>query len=264
MKVSNNYFSVPYLQKNSPSFGSTSHTYINKDGIEIGNDSCLFREDLDWKKLVDYQTTHFKDKDKVNIIQFASSDGSEAYTQIMAMENFAPQENSKKFFPINAYDIDKDIVDTANSKLFNIVQSDYQRAKEYNVNIADYFNHSDTWCKTTEDMQMNMNYADLMEEAPESFKVSKQLTDKVKFHQGDMYKVIKETNDNSDSIVLCRNILGYFTNDEVKNFINIVKEKLHQNSLFIIGSFDTMNTNIETILGENGFVKVFKNVFKRV
>lgn len=264
MKVSSSKFIASNIYKNSPSFRSTNHTYINKNGLEIGNDSCLFREDLDWKELADYQTRHFKNKDKINVIQFASSDGSEAYTQIMTMEKHVPEHSRKKFFPIKAYDINKDIVDTANSKLFNIIQSDYQRAKEHNIDITDYFKHSDTWCKTTKDMQMNMNYADLMEEAPETFQVSKKLTEKVKFHQGDMYKVLKETSDNSDSIVMCRNILGYFTNDEVKKFINIVKEKLHQNSLFVIGSFDTMNTNIENILSENGFVKVFKNVFKRV
>ena len=69
--------------RNNLSFRGTERRYIAKDGEEYGCNSWLFREDMNWEKLAKYQAENFKDKPQVNTIMFASSDGSEAYTDII-------------------------------------------------------------------------------------------------------------------------------------------------------------------------------------
>ncbi len=53
----------------------------------MANITCTFRIDLDWADFAKLEIENFKHKDKVNIIQFASSDGSEAYTQIIVLRH---------------------------------------------------------------------------------------------------------------------------------------------------------------------------------
>lgn len=106
-----------YATKSRIAFGTTARDYTNKNGEYIGTNSWLFRDDIDWKQLTEYEKSHFKDKSKVNVIQFASSDGSEAYTKIISILENNPSKNDDKFFPIKAFDIDDEVVKAAKSGL---------------------------------------------------------------------------------------------------------------------------------------------------
>ena len=70
--------------------------------------------------------------------------------------------------------------------------------------------------------------------------------------------------DNSNTILMCRNILGYFDENKIEEFIKMVGQKLKKDSLFLIGEHDTRISFIERYLGENGFTKVMKHVFKKI
>ena len=93
---------------NKFSFGSCARFYTTTNGDEFGTNSWFFRDDIEWKRLAKYEKNHFCNINRVNIIQFASSDGSEAYTQIISLLENYPNKNSDKFFPIKAYDIDEE------------------------------------------------------------------------------------------------------------------------------------------------------------
>mgnify|MGYP000579455950 FL=1 len=79
-----------------------------------------------------------------------------------------------------------------------------------------------------------------------------------------MYNILAELNDNSDTILLCRNILGYFEDDKVEKFVKIVSNKLKQGSMFIIGQHDTSNSFIDRYLLENKFMKIFEHVYQKL
>ena len=75
-------------RNNKISFKSTERCYrlcADCFDMNMGNLTYLFRQDIDWLKLAKYQHDLFKDKDKVNIVQFAASSGAEAYTQIISL-----------------------------------------------------------------------------------------------------------------------------------------------------------------------------------
>ena len=124
-----------------PSFKSTTRTtYIsNSDGVFVlpsynrqlgktkqfssnsdvkminSNTTNFFRRDIDWKTLGKIFKKQFP-QGKVNIYDFACSDGSEAYSLIITLIEQLGEKNAQRFFPIIASDVDEEIIRMANSK----------------------------------------------------------------------------------------------------------------------------------------------------
>ena len=133
-------------------FCSTGRFYKAKDGDEFGCNSWLFRDDMDWKKLAEYEIAHFKDKEQVNTLMFAASDGSEAYTNIISLyENSKAQDDTKKFFPIMAYDLDEEIVKAAKSGYIKTCLNDRMQLQMKCNNYEDYFENTDKKLEIAED-----------------------------------------------------------------------------------------------------------------
>lgn len=87
---------VTTLYNKRPSFRSMSCDY-KLNGQEMGLYTWMFRDDVNWRKLALLESVNFSNKDKVNIIQFAPSDGSEGYTQILSLLLHSP-EDAEKFY----------------------------------------------------------------------------------------------------------------------------------------------------------------------
>lgn len=139
---------------NKFSFGSCARFYKTSNGDEIGTNSWLFRDDVDWKRLAKYEKNHFADKNRVNIIQFASSDGSEAYTQIISLLENYPNKNSEKFFPIKAYDIDEEIVNAARSGLLNTNMVDRINLQINSDDYSKYFTNTNEILNIKNDLNL--------------------------------------------------------------------------------------------------------------
>lgn len=237
------------------SFGSCARYYKTSNGNEFGTNSWLFRDDIDWKRLAKYEKNHFADINRVNIIQFASSDGSEAYTQIISLLENYPNKNSEKFFPIKAYDIDEEIVNAARSGLINTSMVDRMSLQINSEDYSKYFTDTNKILNIKDDITLQNK---------KTLQATNLLKNRVHFERADMYNILAELNDNSDTILLCRNILGYFEDGKVEKFIKIVANKLKQGSLFIIGQHDTSNTFIDRHLLENQFIKIFEHVYQKL
>lgn len=240
---------------NKFSFGSCARFYKTSNGDEFGTNSWLFRDDVDWKRLAKYEKNHFADKNRVNIIQFASSDGSEAYTQIISLLENYPNKNSEKFFPIKAYDIDEEIVNAARSGLLNTNMVDRINLQINSDDYSKYFTNTNEILNIKNDLNL---------QSKKTLKATNLLKNRVHFERADMYNILAELNDNSDTILLCRNILGYFEDDKVEKFVKIVSNKLKQGSMFIIGQHDTSNSFIDRYLLENKFMKIFEHVYQKL
>ncbi len=240
--------------KNNFAFGTTGRYYKNSNGDEFGTNSWLFREDLDWKQLAEYENKNFRNKTKVNIVQFASSDGSEAYTKIISLLENLPENDTEKFFPIKAYDIDEEVVNAARSGFINTCLSDRIKLQMNSDNYEKYFTPSNKTLDIKDDIKL---------QRPKTFKAGDILTKRVSFERADMYNILSSLNDRSDTILMCRNVLGYFENEKVEKFVKIVSNKLKQGSLFIIGEHDTINSFIDKYLKENKFLKILKNVYRK-
>jgi len=242
------------IMKSTPAFGTTMRFYSTSSGEEIGCNSWLFRDDVDWKKLTKFETANFADKDKVNVVMFAVSDGSEAYTKIISHYENNPKQ-AEKFLPITAYDIDSEILKAAKSGLINTCLVDRMLLQINSENYNDYFTETDKKLVIPKDGDV---------QAVKTFKAKKILTKNVRFLQGDMFQKISEIQDNSNTVLMCRNILGYFWNDKIEKFISRASDVLKSKSLFVIGDHDIKCFDMKSCLVRHNFCEVFKNVYKKL
>lgn len=242
---------------NSLNFQSTSRRYTDSNGDPFGCFTMFFRDDLNWEKLSEFELEHFKKKDEVNVVMFACSDGSEAYSKIISLlENPIEQKKpqAKKFFPIHAFDVDDEIVKTAKSGYIKATSFDIVEIISRTNKYTDYFQKSEE----------KLNIANDITQGNLVLKAKAALTDRVKFNKGDMFKEIRKIKDNSNTILMCRNILGYFLNDKIEEFIKLASEFLKRGSLFVIGDYDHSYIDIGKIIENNNFKKVLKNVYEKI
>lgn len=239
---------------NNISFQSNNRRYRGSSGSILGCYTRLFRDDLNWKRLAKYEVEHFKDKNKVNIVMFAASDGSEAYSKIISLFK-AAKNGMNKFFPIKAYDIDDEILNAAKSGYVQADNWDILEIKSRVDNIDDFFE------KTNQRMRIKNDGSTY---GFTTLKATSKLTQNVMFNKGDMFKEVAKIKDNSNTILMCRNILGYFLNDKMEEFIKLASDFLKKGSLFVIGDYDRQYINIDKLIEQYNFEKVFKNVYKKL
>ena len=244
----------------APVFTSNSRTYV-KDDRYFGTMTFMFRDDLDWKKFTKYAVQHFKDKEKVNFIQLASSDGSEAYTQIITLLENYPKV-AHKFLPIKAFDIDEEVIKAAQSGKINLTEIDIKGLNKKILNK--YFIKSDEDLIIDNDYMPKGALGQKSDLSINTYNVSKILTDNVIFKKNDMHYELMKLKDESNSIILCRNILGYLNPQEVDLFTDLLSLKLKKDSLFVIGELDTDYTNIDDILLRKRFLKIMNNVYQKI
>ncbi len=259
---------VPVNNKNTytklPSFKSNSRSYTQWNLDTMNCTTCMFRDDLNWRGFSNFVLKNFNDKDKVNIVMFAASDGSEAYTTIISLlENSDDKKCSvKKFFPIKAYDIDDEIINAAKSGYINTRSFERMNLLTNCDNYYKYFSNADRPLVINSDpASMNLNnggYCDL-----KTLKAKRILTDNVKFDYGDMILKLRELKDDSNTVLMCRNVLGYFENDKIEDFVKLASNKLKKGSIFVIGQHDSVLFNIDECLKQNGFEKIMTNVYKK-
>lgn len=237
-----------------PVFTSNARRYNDSFGDTLGCNTWFFRDDVNWRELTEYELEHFKNKEKVNIIMFAASDGSEAYTKIISLLEKG-YDKVKKFFPIKAYDIDNVILKAAQSGLIKTTMIDRIELQMHCSHYEKYFERTDDRLEISNDISSNPT---------KILKAKGDLTKRVEFKYGDMFQKIKEINDNSDTILMCRNILGYFTNDKIESFVELAKNALKSGSLFVVGDHDSVLYNMEEIMEKFNFKQVIKNVYKKI
>ena len=249
-----------FQKPSKQTFRSNFRVYNVDNGRKMGTITSPFRKGVNWKEFADYGIKNFQDKEKVNIVQFASSDGSEAYTMIISLLENKCNYNVEKFFPILACDIDAEVIKAANSGLINLSQKNIELINKNINNFAEYFIPSDKNLNIVNDCILKAFPDDNIK----TFKVANKLTKNVIFNQADMYDILFSLRDNSNTIILCRNVLGYFNDNIIRSTVHILSKKLKEGSLFVIGELETSNTLIESYLENKGFIKVMKDVYRKI
>lgn len=128
-----------YYANSSPMFGSTTRV-VHKSGFKMyANFTEFLRPDFPWKPFIDLVEQKYRNVPKINILNFACSDGSEPYTLAMLLKDRFGN-NANRFFPIKAYDFDEDIIDLAKEKTINFGPDDLYRLSQEVPNWEkDYF-----------------------------------------------------------------------------------------------------------------------------
>jgi chemotaxis methyl-accepting protein methylase len=216
----------------------------------------MFRGDLQWENFVKCIVENFKKKDKINIINAACSDGSEVYSLVITIKENLPLELHKKLLPINAYDYDKEIIRAAKSGFLSVSAPDLTKIKRNTIDENIYF----------DDRYENINFSiknDATTSQRKTIKAKKTLRDEIKFEQKNVFDILNELEDNSDTVLMFRNALGHLIPREQQKFVELASEKLKSGSLLVIGDFDKNETNIGALLPEYGFTQIMENVYRK-
>lgn len=250
----------PTIQYNrsQPNFTSNNSFYLAKDNNPVGTVSRMFREDLEWNRLALYEYANFHNTPIVQTLQFACSDGSESYTQAISLLETPVRTGPNKFLPIQAMDINDNILDMAKSGFVNFSKADIMRARHMGVDINKYFEKANQL-----HLPKNLTPVAINNTNYETYKVKPILTDMINFKKADMFEVMKNHKDNSNTIVMCRNVLGYFSDDKIEEFLELLRTKLNKNSLVVIGRQEA-DLRLDKRLLYNDFTMLTKNILKKI
>ena len=177
-------------------------TYDRKLGIRISSDirmvcsnsTNFFRRDLDWQSIGKIFNQQFP-KGKVNIHDFACSDGSETYSLIIALIEQLGEKQASRFFPIQASDVDPEIIRMAQSGKIMATDEDIFKIENMikNGKIEKYFNIT------------RLGYNKNILSAKEI------LTKNVIFKQASITKGLDEVQKDENNIILARNFWKYLS-----------------------------------------------------
>ena len=241
-----------FLQSKSAhntSFGSTKFVYKYANNKTMKCFSNVFRLDLNWEDLIKFLAKNFKNKKTINVINGACSDGSESFSLVMALKEFLPEKDYRKFLPIKAFDFNEDIIKKAKSGFLDISDTDKAKINKYITDKSTYFDENiDSFINSDEYQKL---------------KLKKELTNCVDFEVNDIFKVLENLTDDSNTILLFRNALIHLGDDNAKKFASLASEKLKPNSIVIIGNTDVASTKIKQYMTEEGFTEVIKNVYRK-
>lgn len=182
------------------------------------NDTSFFRNQYFWVDLVKVLRDKYKNCDKVNVFNYACSNGSETYTLIMAMLSQL-SEDSKKFFPVIAKDYDEYVIDLA--KNGELVISDREISDIESITgepVEKFF---------TLDSFLGRKYA-----SPKPI-----LKDNAKFQEANILSdVLKLPQDNT--VILARNFWPYLHPQARPVLVDRLSERLQENATVVIGTYD--------------------------
>ncbi len=190
----------------------------------------MFRGDLDWKYFANYIQERFQGINKVNTYVYACSNGSEAYSMsILLQEKF--KGGAQKFFPIIAKDIDE-----------QRIQKNIKNQAENNIEtINGTKSINDIFHLRTKEKEKY--FYDWYEELQDTAALSKEkLTEQtaapVKFSYGNILEDIKNIDSKRPSIIMCRNMWPYVDPDEYQTFANELYHRLAPGSVVVLGEYD--------------------------
>ena len=234
-------------------FGSTHFSYVYKNGKRMECYTNFFRVDLHWEKLGQIFADTFKHKQKVQIINGACSDGSETVSLVMALKESLPKKLWNKFLPIKAFDFCEDLIINAKRGEFEVDDSDIGKINKYIINKYKYLKET---FKPEQDFYLKPF-------GTTTIRAKNEVLSAINFEQNDVFKVLEELQDDSNTIFMFRNALIHLGDDAAKKFATLAGKKLKSGSLLIIGNTDKSTTQIHDYLAGQNFKEIAKNIYKK-
>ena len=199
-----------------------SPSFKKEDNVKmvVSNSTNFFRKDISWNNLGKIFRKQFP-KGNVKIYDFACSDGSEAYSIIIALMEQLGQKEAKRFLPIIASDVDEEIIRMANSGKIGVRADELPKIEDMikKGGIEKYF---------------------IVHKTGSGYVLSPKeiLSKNVVFKKETISKGLDEVNKDENNIIFCRNFWKYLSFNEMSEASWKLKEKLNDKTLVAIGDFD--------------------------
>ncbi len=227
-----------------PNFKSNNRHVYTKTGRMYQNYTRFFRHDLNWENFINYLKNKYQNIPKVNVFNLACSDGSEPWSLAILLLELL-KDDAEKFFPIQASDIDEEIINLAKYQPCEIVSTDlYKINKRVQNNYSKYF-----ICHPSKNPSPDFKMA--LEAKPF-------LKQKVNYKVANAIDEIKNI-PSSNSVVLCRNAWIYFQDEEKKQILQELSSRLDSSSCIVIGELDAGH-HFDIVLERYGFQRTSLNL----
>lgn len=209
------------LPRFNPLVGTNS-TFSRDENVKMvaSNSTNFFRKDISWENLGKIFKKQFP-KGDVKIYDFACSDGSEAYSIIIALMEQLGQKEAQRFLPIIASDVDEEIIRMANSGKIGVSEDEFPKIEDMikKGGIEKYF---------------------IVHKTGSGYVLSPKeiLSKNVVFKKETISNGLDEVDKDENNIIFCRNFWKYLPFNEMSEASWKLKEKLNDKTLVAIGDFD--------------------------
>ena len=233
MRISN--YMHPYSYR--PVFnGYKRAVYDDNGNLLYRNDTQFFRFDLDWDLFGCYLKNKYKRADKVNVFCYGCSNGAEPMSLAMLLKEQYPK-TCDKYFPIEAKDIDSEIISIAKSQTKSIPHEDYSAIEKFTKSKFDKYFHK------------------LDDATGAVYEIDNSLSSCINYSIADINKDIMKV-PSKNSVVFCRNIWPYLKNNsDCAALARLMANTLKENCTVVVGDFDKA-ANVGEYLMQAGFRKV--------
>ena len=199
----------------------------------------IFRDCPNWKELTQFLAEKYKNIPKINVYDYGCSNGSEAYTFLIAMFNDNGYSFTKKFTPIKARDYDGSAIYKAQSGKIDLDTLEISAVQSYtNGKFKNYF-----YSKYNDDIYSIKRWS-----------VSPLLTDNIEFECKNIIEDYKNI-ESDNTIVFARNFWPYLKHNDRELLAKGLYSQLGQNSILITGGFDRAIDLIGDIPAETYLLK---------
>ena len=183
----------------------------------------VFRGDLNWREFLEIIQERFKDANKVNTYIWGCSSGDEAYSLAMLLDRYFGNE-SEKFFPIEAKDINKETIKkNIIEQSERIVSRTFEKAK-----IKEVLGLS---------RNEESKYYSIFP-GTDNIKLNSDCIKKINFEVSNIVTDLSSIDSENPSLVMCRNMWPYINPDKYEFCAKELYDKLAKGSLVVIGDYD--------------------------
>lgn len=235
-------FSLPKYNRD---LSKTSYFKSDASVIMVSSNSTqFFRKDFPWENIGKVFENKFP-QGEVCIHDFACSDGSEAFSLIIALIEQLGEKRANRFFPIIASDIDPEIIRMASSGKISADADDIYKI-EKNIkkgNISKYFHVT----------KLSENKFIL---SPKEI-----LLKNVVFKKESIEDGLDDVDKGNNNIILCRNFWKYLKQEDLAESTWKLAHKIDDKTLLMIGFFDcsTDDNSIPFFMEEMGLERIKKH-----
>lgn len=231
----------------TPSFQSSYRYTKDENGnVKNSNRTWFFRSDLDWDNFADFVGRKYKNEDKVNVISYGCSDGSEPMSlAVLLSERFG--YNSRKFFPIIAKDKDEFIINRIKNNNVRMFFDDIDAVVDFSNNNLDKYFIINPQTPDKGSMIAQPTY---------------ELKSKIQYSTSDILDDISSI-PSKNTVLMCRNMFPYIKSEKERyNLVENLASRLRENCLVVIGDSDK-DIDLGRKLENAGFVKTeLDNVYE--
>lgn len=215
------------LQSKEKISSPTAFKANSRIGLYGANTTYFFRDDINWERFGDFLIKRYKDVKKVHVYDYACSEGAETFSIAMILIKKLGYNAAKKFFPIMASDRDKQILVAPKRGIIRPSRKDLASINRNIGSMSYEFMNVDSAFSPDSSLHDDVCQG----------QVSLMLRKCVQFRWKNLLKDIDKI-EKENSVVLCRNVWPYLSEDDKKCLAEKLCKQLGDNSVLIVGDFD--------------------------